>query len=183
MKPEQPNKYNTRVDAWLREHGITFAIIRIGAECGFDDGSSGDREHMHDTYAAAFSRTHTGSGHDKPVTDSLVVPKFYQSSAHSESAGAGTKCIDKRCGVQYRERSAHQYGCKPAQPEIPSAYTILSSITTHDPGTFRDFCYDYGYDMDSRKAERTYFAVQDEWERVRKFFSADELDELREIAQ
>lgn len=68
-----------------------------------------------------------------------------------------------------------------ARNHKPSAYDILACLTKYDPGTFQDFCSDCGYDTDSRKAERTYFAVQQEWESVRKCFTHDQIEQLAEI--
>lgn len=62
----------------------------------------------------------------------------------------------------------------------PTAYDILAALTKYNPETFEDFCANYGYDEDSRKAEATYFAVQKEWANVRRLFSGC-LEELREI--
>jgi hypothetical protein len=62
----------------------------------------------------------------------------------------------------------------------PSDYDILAAITKSDPGTFADFCNDFGYDTDSRRAEKTYFAVQDEWSNVQRMFG-DCLKELEAI--
>lgn len=57
----------------------------------------------------------------------------------------------------------------------PSAYDILCCL--HDDGidTYGDFCANYGYDEDSRKAYSTYEAVQDQKENMQRIFSADEL--------
>lgn len=63
----------------------------------------------------------------------------------------------------------------------PNAYDLLASLTKYDPESFEWFCSNYGYDTDSRKAFRTYKAVCREWEKVNKFFSAEELEELQEI--
>lgn len=62
----------------------------------------------------------------------------------------------------------------------PTAYDVLSCVTKNDPGTFSDFCSDFGYDTDSRKAEKTYFAVQEEYKNINMLFS-DVMDELQEI--
>jgi hypothetical protein len=62
----------------------------------------------------------------------------------------------------------------------PSSYDILAAITKCDPGTFDDFCSNYGYDTDSRKAEKIYFDVQKEYSNVYLIFS-DCMDELGEI--
>ena len=63
----------------------------------------------------------------------------------------------------------------------PHPYNILAGLTKHDPGSFDDFCDEFGYDQDSRRALRTYRLVCDEWKRVSAFFTADELEKAREI--
>lgn len=66
------------------------------------------------------------------------------------------------------------------QGQEPTAYSVLACLTKYDPGTFGDFCGDYGFDEDSHRAERTYKAVCREWRNVERLFS-DVIDELREI--
>lgn len=63
----------------------------------------------------------------------------------------------------------------------PSEYDVLTCLTKYDAGTFENFCGDFGYDTDSRSAERTYKAVVIEWENVSKLFSESEIEELQEI--
>ena len=55
----------------------------------------------------------------------------------------------------------------------PTAYDVLSCLTKYDVGTFDDFCGEFGYDTDSRKAERTYQAVCREWASVSRVFGTD----------
>jgi hypothetical protein len=64
--------------------------------------------------------------------------------------------------------------------EEPTAYDVLACLTKSDPGTFEDFCGEYGYDTDSRKAGKMYKAVVKEWQSVDRLFS-DCLDALAEI--
>lgn len=64
--------------------------------------------------------------------------------------------------------------------KTPTMYDVLASLTNYDPESFEDFCGNYGYDENSRKAEKIYKAVVKEWENVERLFS-DCLDELREI--
>lgn len=68
-----------------------------------------------------------------------------------------------------------------AGAEEPSEYDVLACITKYDPGSFEDFCGEFGYDTDSRRAERTWKAVSREWRQVERVFGGV-LDELREIA-
>lgn len=63
----------------------------------------------------------------------------------------------------------------------PTAYDVLACMTKHDPGTFDDFCSDFGYDEDSRTAERIYFAVQKEYTQLCRLFTAEQMEELQEI--
>lgn len=62
----------------------------------------------------------------------------------------------------------------------PNEYDVLACITKYDPCDFENFCAEYGYDTDSRKAEKTYFAVQKEYKEVFRLFS-DCMEELAEI--
>ena len=64
---------------------------------------------------------------------------------------------------------------------VPSVYDVLACLTKYDPGTFEDFCSDYGYDNDSRTAERIYFAVQKEYTQLARLFTPGQMEELAEI--
>lgn len=63
----------------------------------------------------------------------------------------------------------------------PTAYDLLCCLTKYDPGTFDDFCSEYGYDEDSRSALKIYKLVLTDWRKVQKFFTDTELEELQEI--
>jgi len=67
-----------------------------------------------------------------------------------------------------------------AGDKVPTIYDVLSVITNRDPEDFETFCSDFGYDSDSRKAERVYKAVVKEWGNVNRLFG-DILEELQEI--
>lgn len=63
----------------------------------------------------------------------------------------------------------------------PTAYDVLSCIQKYEVGTFENFCSDFGYDTDSRRAEKTYKAVCKEWKKVSSFFTPEELKELQDV--
>jgi hypothetical protein len=67
-----------------------------------------------------------------------------------------------------------------AKNEIPTAYDVLACIQKYDVGNFEDFCADFGYDTDSRKAKKTYHAVLKEFQNVNYLFS-DVIEKLQEI--
>jgi len=62
----------------------------------------------------------------------------------------------------------------------PSNYDVLTCLTKYDVGTFEDFCGEFGYDTDSRKAEKLYKNVVKEYNNVKRLFS-DVMEELQEI--
>lgn len=63
----------------------------------------------------------------------------------------------------------------------PTAYDVLACLQKYDVGDFEDFCSDFGYDTDSRKAEKTYKAVVKEYDNVCKIWSDKEIEDLQEI--
>ncbi len=63
----------------------------------------------------------------------------------------------------------------------PRAYDVLACLTKYEPGTFEDFCGEFGYDTDSRRAEKTYKAVMKEWKELTYLYSDKELEQLAEI--
>jgi hypothetical protein len=67
------------------------------------------------------------------------------------------------------------------RPVAPSEYSVLACLTKYDPGSFEDFCIEFGYDLDSKTAERIYNAVVKEWQNVCMLWNDDEIEELREI--
>lgn len=62
----------------------------------------------------------------------------------------------------------------------PTMYDVLSCFQKSDVGTFENFCDEFGYDTDSRSAEKVYHDVKREWENVERLFG-DVLEELQEI--
>lgn len=65
--------------------------------------------------------------------------------------------------------------------ECPTAYDVLACLQKYDVGSFEDFCGEFGYDEDSRMAEKTYKAVCKEYEKLCTIFSEEEMELMREI--
>lgn len=64
---------------------------------------------------------------------------------------------------------------------IPDSYDVLACLTKYPVYDFADFCSEFGYDTDSRKAHKIYKAVKREWENVTMLYNEAELEQLREI--
>ena len=67
--------------------------------------------------------------------------------------------------------------------ETPTAYDVLASLSSDItcPDNFAEFCGEYGYNEDSRKAEGIFEKVSDFAERLNNFFSEGEKEDLAEI--
>lgn len=63
----------------------------------------------------------------------------------------------------------------------PTAYDVLACLTKYDVGTFENFCSDFGYDTDSRKAYKIYKAVLREWKNIELLFTPEQIEQLQEI--
>ena len=63
----------------------------------------------------------------------------------------------------------------------PTLYDVLACLQKYDVGSFEDFCGDFGYDADSRTAEKTYKAVVKEFQAMQRLFNSDELEVLQMI--
>ena len=90
------------------------------------------------------------------------------------------KCMLKDCRYNEGVKLTKELNRK-KEEAIPNAYDVLAYLTKYDPGSFEDFCQEYGYDEDSRTAERTYFAVQKEYHELLKVFTEEQMGELQEI--
>ena len=62
----------------------------------------------------------------------------------------------------------------------PTAYEILSCIEKEEHESFESFCDEYGYDPDSRKAEKIFHACQKQAKEVNEIFG-DVMEQLQEI--
>ena len=66
-------------------------------------------------------------------------------------------------------------------PKIPDAYDILACMEKYDVGSFEDFCNEFGYDTDSRNAEKIYNSVKEQYTKLQTLFNQEEIEELAEI--
>lgn len=64
---------------------------------------------------------------------------------------------------------------------FPTAYDILACVTKYDPGTFEDFCSEFGYDEDSKMADKIYTAAMREYKQLERIFTHEQIEELQEI--
>ena len=63
----------------------------------------------------------------------------------------------------------------------PTDYDILACLATNPPGSFSEFCGEFGYSEDSISARDTWMAVAEQASKLTQLFSAQELEQLAEI--
>jgi hypothetical protein len=64
-----------------------------------------------------------------------------------------------------------------------SNYSILACLSSdvNCPDTFDDFCAEYGYDNDSMKAHGTFILCKELSDKLKAFFTKEEIEKLQEI--
>ena len=180
MKKHEPTEYDLQAQRFIEKTGLKIRKVYCGHGPYFD----GEKESR-----ARWEITIERADH-RPITfmfGASIVDSWAVSEGHSwrreepTYSKAWNFLVVKdaiRCGVEYN--SGYGLSVK-FRKDPPTDYTILSCVEKHDPGTFDDFCAEYGYDNDSIKTRETYFAVQKQWSGIRGLFNNDELAELQEI--
>lgn len=90
----------------------------------------------------------------------------------------GYHCVSAHYAKQLYNKASTKVLTKRSEP---TTYDVLTCLQKHDVGTFEDFCDEFGYDTDSRKAEKTYQAVCEEYKNVCIIWKEAELEQLQEI--
>ncbi len=62
----------------------------------------------------------------------------------------------------------------------PTPYDVLASVY-YPVEDFEDFCASFGYDEDSRKAEKTYKDIIELNKKIESIFTSEQLEKLQEI--
>ena len=92
------------------------------------------------------------------------------------------KILLKRGKKRYTFRFGDSIKNSLSYPKLPpSPYSILTALTKYDPGEFDDFCGEFGYNEDSRNAEKIYKDVKKKWQNIERLFSENEIEMLRGI--
>lgn len=63
----------------------------------------------------------------------------------------------------------------------PTEYDILACLEKYGYDNFSDFCAEFGYSADSISARETFLAYGEEYARLRRIFTEEQMEKLREI--
>ena len=168
-------EYSEAAETFLKETNskLDIKFLRNGKHF------SGDNEVVRDIYHVTLSRGNRSFSFE--FGQSLMNSQYYQDVKFENRS----YCLDgsPRTGsIGIRDLNAYQAGgmhLKLIKGKAPDAYDILACLTTYDPGTFKDFCFEFGYDEDSRRDEKTYNAVKEEWQNVCMLYTDEEIEALQ----
>jgi len=100
----------------------------------------------------------------------------------SNESGMFIQCIKKAIERKLNELKENEVLSKDLPltqtPIEPTIYDVLSCLQKYPVGDFEEFCDDFGYDQDSREAERIHKGVLKEYEGISNLFSEEELEVL-----
>lgn len=105
----------------------------------------------------------------------------YQAVAWTLADRPSARLLDRNKHAAAAAAVAHEFGVKPPLPDV-LACLISDGPADFDALTFDQWCADYGYDTDSRKAFAAYEACCDTGRKLRAAFTPEELSALREAA-
>lgn len=107
---------------------------------------------------------------------------YLQKVGHANlEQGAFIQCVNRAIERDVNKTVQKWVELDAIDKKAPTAYDVLACLTKYDPGTFENFCSEFGYDTDSRKAEKTHIAVLDEWKNICMLYSDSEIEQLQEI--
>lgn len=169
---KQISKYEQQANEFAAKYNLTMRAVYLGHYARFSD------------YVTAVFRVTLERPNKKPfcfdfstsINDSYVYRELGKATLYP---GLPPRIDYNKWFANGRKMSIKQYDITERKTP-PTLYDVLACLTKYDPETFEDFCSEYGYDTDSRKAYDTFQAVDKEWHEVKRLFS-DCLDELAEI--
>ncbi len=174
--------YQKQGTDFLNKTGVIFEIVYLRYGIHFE-GDNAKR----DIYRAKFTRKGRSFSVDfgQSLNESSFKLKLPNGKiTHVFSREQLKECIGKNGTINkllFANRFFSLSGLKVLCPQKPTAYAVLCCLQKHDPGTFNEFCREYGYSEDSRTAERTYKGAKEEYQKVLTLWDDDEIELLQEI--
>lgn len=167
------NETEIKVNEYLKQIGVAVNTVSRGETIR-------DNDWMCDAWNICFARNgkaeafeyYTGMGHRVlSDRDHKEVESKYPEPRHPET-------------MHYRNfLRALESAKKPKAPEPAGLiYSVLLDGAACDEA-FEDWCSNFGYDTDSRRAMETYLLCQSNYNKFRKLFSRAEIETLRDMLQ
>jgi hypothetical protein len=174
------SEYTEQAVAFAKKYGVTLATEYQGTYPRFGK-----------TPVANFKCTLARNGKSLEFTFSMSVnDSWCYSKGHASKRFPG---LPFNLREEYQPKVAKQHVAGEfvitpiVNPKPPTMYDVLACLQKYDPGTFPDFCREYGYDdrplSEYPKVMETWQAVVNEYINVRRLFPEEEVqEELGEIS-
>lgn len=167
--------YNQQAKELLNKLGIEFKATFIRNDFHFD-GDKNTRDIYNLTLKRGNRIAHFEFG--QSIMDSQYYQDSIQGRTYTLNGGCRTGNYIINDIIKYQNGGNKLTLIK---GKVPTEYNLLASLTKYDTGTLEDFCSEFGYDTDSKKAEKIYNAVKEEYLKVCTLFNDAEMEELSEI--
>lgn len=167
------NEYTKRADDFLTRANATCSIRLIGQMIN-QDWKEKELRNAYDvtikTPQGEMNLTFWDSAHNTEIYNMTL----------SEYAKKRFKCQYEYLTYSYKNKASRELKIKKSEA-VPTTYDILACLQKYDVGTFEEFCSEFGYDEDSKTADKIYIAVIKEYKQLERIFTTQQIDELREI--
>jgi hypothetical protein len=114
------------------------------------------------------------------IPESIYAGNLWRQQNQPRLVGGNKNTVLKKAGIYSYSLNSNGF-VENKNFSAPTAYDVLSCLTSYEVGGFEDFCGEYGYDEDSRNAEKVYKAVLNEWKNVAMLWNDEEIEKLQEI--
>ena len=172
-------KIETTVDQILQTAGITYSVISRGVKSGALGGTTDmDRWECKFTHEKRIKSEefdfYTGFGLRAPATKDQRIRASYSFQGLTEKDKKGLTSYGRRYMAEVE---------KYRKPVAPCAASVLNSLLLDSDSvgqSFANWCGDFGYDTDSRKAFDTYESCQANADKLSRVFDHSTIEQLRE---
>ena len=134
------SEYTEKAEEFLKSHGLEFRAVLIGNDCPmFCEDALANRDM--DKVNTFPRKTHIHGKHYRCTVSGKSRGHFTLDfwNSYADEAHNATPIWKRKASARANK--------------IPDAYSLFACMQKYDPGTFEDFCGDFGYDTDSRRAE------------------------------
>lgn len=164
----------TAVQTIIADAGVTFSAIYHGEQKGALGGN-----HPMDKWSCAFTKGDGREAHEEF--------EFYTGLGHRKPAEWKFGCRGYDGGPKPTPGTLlYEHWQADARPQAPHAADVLHSIILDSSAvgqSFQSWCDEFGYDSDSRKAEATYRACQENADKLSRIFNHQQREALAEALQ
>lgn len=169
------SKYDEAVELIRKELDITMKCEFIKNGLHFADDTE-----TRDIYKITLS--HGSRSYSFNYGQSIIKSQYYQDSIKGRTYTLNGGARTGNYVINDIQKYKSSQSLKLVKGDEPTLYDVIACIQKYDVGSFADFCSEFGYDEDSRKAEKIYNAVCDEYMNVSRLFNDSEIEILSLIS-